>query len=158
MKIRNARFLAIGLLFCSAAALAAGGGGPDRPMEPEDPVVDAARAAIAKNDWTGAQKGLTEALARNAKNADYHSLYAYTVRKGPNPNMDLVFKHYNEALRIDPKHRNAHEYLGEAYLMVDNPAKAKEHLAALDKLCFFGCDEYTDLKKAIAAYEAKQKR
>jgi DNA-binding SARP family transcriptional activator len=72
--------------------------------------------------------------------------------------MDLVFQHYNEALRIDPKHRNAHEYLGEAYLMVDNPAKAKEHLAALDKLCFFGCDEFTDLKKAIAAYEAKQKR
>jgi len=55
--------------------------------------------------------------------------------------MSLVFKHYNEALRIDPEHRGAHEYLGEAYLMVGNLAKAKEHLAVLDKLCFFPCDE-----------------
>jgi len=64
--------------------------------------------------------------------------------------MSLVFKHYNEALRIDPDHRGAHEYLGEAYLMVGNVAKAKEHLSVLDKLCFFPCDEFTDLKKAIA--------
>ena len=157
MAMRNARFLAIGLLFCSAAAFGAGGA-PDKPIEPEDPVIEAARAAIAKNDWTGAQKGLMEALSRNAQNADYHNLYAYTTRKGPNPNMDLVFKHYNEALRIDPKHRGAHEYIGEAYLLVNNPAKAKEHLAALDRLCFFSCEEFTDLKKAIAAYEARLKR
>ena len=39
--------------------------------------------------------------------------------------------------------------------MSGNLAKAKEHLAALDKLCFFGCAEYDMLKKAIAAYEAK---
>jgi hypothetical protein len=70
--------------------------------------------------------------------------------------MNLVFKHYNEALRIDPKHRGAHEYIGEAYLMVGNVAKAKEHLGALDKLCFFPCAEYTDLKKAIAEYEKKR--
>ncbi len=70
--------------------------------------------------------------------------------------MSLVFKHYNEALRIDPDHRGAHEYLGEAYLMVGNLAKAKEHLSVLDKLCFFPCDEYSDLKKAIADYERKQ--
>jgi hypothetical protein len=71
--------------------------------------------------------------------------------------MELVFKHYREALRIDPKHRGATEYLGEAYLMVNDLPKAKEQLAALDKLCFFGCEEYTMLKKAIADYEAKPK-
>jgi DNA-binding SARP family transcriptional activator len=69
--------------------------------------------------------------------------------------MDQVFKHYNEALRLDPKHRGAHEYLGEAYLQVGNVAKAKEHLSALDKMCFFGCSEYDALKKAIADYDAK---
>jgi len=68
-----------------------------------------------------------------------------------------VFKHYNEALRIDPKHKGAHEYVGEAYLMVGNVAKAKEHLAALDRICFFGCDEYSLLKKAVAEFEAKGK-
>jgi hypothetical protein len=67
--------------------------------------------------------------------------------------MNVVFKHYNQALAIDPKHKGAHEYIGEAYLMVKNVAKAKEHLAQLDKLCFFSCAEYTDLKNAIATYE-----
>jgi tetratricopeptide (TPR) repeat protein len=71
--------------------------------------------------------------------------------------MQLVFKHYEEALRIDPKHRGAHEYIGEAYLMTGNLPKAREHLAALDKLCFFGCAELDQLKKAIAAYEGRTK-
>jgi hypothetical protein len=71
--------------------------------------------------------------------------------------MDLVFKHYHEALRLDAKHRDAHEYIGEAYLMVGNLAKAKEHLGLLDKLCFFPCSQYSDLKKAVADYEAKRK-
>ena len=39
--------------------------------------------------------------------------------------------------------------------MVGNVAKAKEHLGALDKICFFGCSEYNDLKKAISDAEAK---
>ena len=95
---------------------------------------------------------LKVALASSPNNADLHNLYAYAIRKGPKPDMDLVFKHYAEALRIDPKHRGAHEYIGEAYLMANNLAKAKEHLAALDRLCFFGCTEYTDLKLAIAAH------
>ena len=46
-----------------------------------------------------------------------------------------------------------HEYIGEAYLMLGNLAKAKEHLAALDRLCFFPCSQYRDLKKAVEAYE-----
>jgi len=40
--------------------------------------------------------------------------------------------------------------------MVGNVGKAKEHLTQLDKLCFFPCVEYTDLKKAIAAHESKR--
>ena len=61
-----------------------------------------------------------------------------------------------EALRLEPRHRGAHEYIGEAYLMAGNPAKAKEHLGQLDRLCTFGCEEYTKLKKALADYEQKQ--
>jgi len=56
-------------------------------------------------------------------------------------------------LAIDPKHRGAHEYIGEAYLTLDNLAKAKEHLATINSLCFFPCSEYRDLKKAVEAYE-----
>lgn len=158
MERRGAAILAITLLCFSGAVFAAGGDPPALSAAPADPAIEAVRAAIAKKDWPGAQKIMQDAVARDAKNADYHNLYAYATRKGANPDMSLVFKHYNEALRIDPKHLNAHEYIGEAYLLVNNLAKAKEHLAALDRLCFFGCDEYTDLKKAVAAYEARAKR
>ena len=123
------------------------------PKEPKDPAMDQARDAVAKQDWTGAQKILREAVARNPQDAAAHNLYAYAMRKGPNPAMDLVFRHYNEALRIDPKMRAAHEYIGEAYLMSGNVPKAREHLAQLDKLCSFGCEEYTKLKTELARYE-----
>ncbi len=148
------RSLIIALIALPGIALAAET--PSTSSAPRDPVLEQVAAATAKNDWSEAQATLRQALARNPDNADYHNLYAYSIRKGPNPDMSLVFKHYNEALRINPDHRGAHEYLGEAYLMVGNLAKAKEHLSVLDKLCFFPCDEYSDLKKAIADYERKQ--
>ena len=126
---------------------------PEPKKDPKDPAMEQARAAIAKEDWTRAQGVLREAVTRNPQDADAHNLYAYSLRKGPNPQMDVVFRHYNEALRIDPKHRAAHEYLGEAYLMSGNLPKAKEHLARLDQLCTFGCEEYTKLKREVAAHE-----
>jgi tetratricopeptide (TPR) repeat protein len=140
-------------LVASGTAL---GAGDPVAAEARDPVLEKVSAATRKQDWSGAQGVLKEALAANPGNANYHNLYAYSVRKAANPDMNLVFKHYNEALRLDPKHKGAHEYIGEAYLMVGNVAKAKEHLGQLDKLCFFGCSEYTDLKKAIAEHEAKR--
>ena len=142
-----------------AGLLAAGtvlAAGDPVTSEPKDPVLEQAAAATKRQDWAGAAGMLRDALAKDPNNAGYHNLYAYSIRKGANPDMNLVFKHYNEALRIDPKHRGAHEYIGEAYLMVGNVAKAKEHLGQLEKLCFFGCTEYTDLKKAIAQHETKR--
>ncbi|MEW6690409.1 MAG: tetratricopeptide repeat protein [Pseudomonadota bacterium] len=155
-QFRHAIILTI-LAGCGTA-LAAGGdpGTPIRDTEPKDQTVEAAQAKIAARDWAGAGELLAKAIARSPQNADYHNLYAYALRKGPNPNLELVFRHYNEALRIDPKHRGAHEYLGEAYLMQGNLAKAREHLAQLDRLCTFGCEEYSMLKKAVAEFEQRQ--
>ena len=120
-----------------------------------DPYIERYRSAADKQDWKAAAAVMRQAVEESPANPDYHNLYAYALRKGGSGQMDLVFKHYNEALRIDPKHKGAHEYIGEAYLMVGNVAKAKEHLGQLDKLCFFGCAEYNDLKRAISQYEAK---
>jgi hypothetical protein len=149
---------AISVLSTVGVARAAGDpGGGDRNWSSADPVVAKLASFTSRQDWKGAADYMKSEVARNPGSADYNNLYAYAVRKGPNPDMNLVFKHYNEALRIDPKHRGAHEYIGEAYLMVKDVAKAKEHLAKLDTLCTFGCEEFTDLKKAIADYEAKAK-
>jgi len=52
----------------------------------------------------------------------------------------------------------AHEYLGEAYLMVDDLARAEEHLSALRGICLIPCEEYGDLEKAIAAYRQRTGR
>jgi hypothetical protein len=169
--MKHSTCIAAALLLCAQAALAAGGGGggsssgggssgssgTSSQARKVDPVVASARAAFARLDWVGARTDLEAAIAANPNSADYHNLYAYSIRKGPNPDMSLVFAQYQEALRIDPKHLGAHEYIGEAYLQINNLAEAKVHLAALDKICFFGCDEYTDLKKAVAAYESSHK-
>ena len=150
---------------CIGAAMGAqaAGGAPD-PFQLEqerkrnqDPLVEGIQAAVAKADWPRAQELAREGVAKNPASPEYHNLYAYSMRKGPNPDMDMVFKQYEEALRIDPKHLGAHEYIGEAYLQMGNLAKAKEHLTVLDKICFFGCEEYSDLKKAVALYEKDHK-
>ena len=151
-------FLSSPVLCFAAGGGGGGGGGGDNNVSNADPVIAEAKAAIKKKDWAAAQATLKQALATNPVNADYHNLYAYSMRKAGGVDMAVVFQHYDEALRIDPKHRGAHEYSGEAYLEANDLPKAKEHLAALDKLCFFGCEEYTDLKKAVAAFEANHKR
>jgi len=153
------KLLAVLALLIPAAAIAAGDpGGSAVPSTPKDPVMERVAQATSRKDWPAAQAILKEAVAQQPGNADYHNLYAYSIRKGANPDMSLVFKHYNQALSIDPKHRGAHEYIGEAYLMVKNVAKAKEHLAQLDRICFFSCQEFSDLKAAIAAYEKQASR
>ena len=58
-------------------------------------------------------------------------------------------------MELNPKHLGVHEYIGEAYLEKGNLAKAKEHLRKLDDLCFWGCEEYTDLKEAVEKFEAR---
>ena len=145
------------LLFIISLSAYAADDPPSPPEKKKDAVVERYEAAAARQDWPAAAASLKEGLAKDPGNARYHNLYAYSLRKGPSPDLGLVFKHYNEALRLEPEHRGAHEYIGEAYLMSGNVAKAKEHLAQLDKLCFFSCSEFSDLKKAIADYE-QQKR
>jgi len=157
------RALIVSAAFAPTVLFAAGGGGGGGASvgalgtRASDPVLEAAANAIQTENWPQAQALLKELIARTPNDAEFHNLYAYSLRKGANPDMSLVFQHYNEALRLDPKHRGANEYLGEAYLMIGNLPKAKEQLATLDKICFFSCQEYTDLKKHIAEYEAKHK-
>jgi hypothetical protein len=58
-----------------------------------------------------------------------------------------AFAHYKRALELNPRHRGAHEYVGEAYLLVGALAKAEEHLAALQRICLLPCEELADLER-----------
>jgi len=111
-----------------------------------------ARKQIAAKQWPAAIDELKK--VNDTGSADWNNLMGYTLRKNSPPDVGAAEKFYNEALRIDPKHRGALEYSGELYLMTDNLPKAEERLAALDKLCATSCVEYNDLKKAVARYKA----
>ena len=93
------------------------------------------RAAIKAAEWKKAIGELAVAVREQPRNADGHNLLAYASRK-----------------------QATHEYIGETYLMDRQPAKAEEHLLRLKAICGgAACEEYEDLAKAVAAYEARAK-
>ena len=137
----------------SGIALAADTGAPPTPSPSAavDPLA-AARARIAEKKWDAALQELKRVNASG--NADWNNLMGYTLRKQATPDLEGAERFYNEALRIDPKHRGALEYSGELYLMKGDLPTAEKRLATLDKVCTFGCEQYTDLKKSIERYKA----
>lgn len=110
----------------------------------------AGKQAIERKEWKAAIEALSKAEKSMPGNADLHNFLGYAYRH--RDDLDNSFKHYKEALRLDPKHRGAHEYIGETYLKAQQPQKAVEHLAELEKICGRGCEEYKDLAAAIANY------
>jgi len=105
--------------------------------------------ALQRLDYPAAITHLRQVLTNQPDNADAQNAlgFAYVATR----RFDLAVKPLREALRLDPKHLSAHENLGSAYLGLGNKAKAREHLAALQRLCSGGCDEQRNLAKAIDA-------
>jgi tetratricopeptide (TPR) repeat protein len=124
------------------------GGYGDRnsPLAPYHELIEA-------QDYQAAIDKLTAALAEEPDDADLLNLLAFSQRKLMR--FDEAMVNYQKALQIKPKHLGANEYLGELYLQLGQPEQAEERLQVLDKACFFGCDEYDELKQAIEAYRSK---
>lgn len=155
---RSISILAMSLAAALPGAAFAMGGSSDAPAaakSTEDPNFTKAKSLIESRDYKGALPLLQQVVARNPKNADAYNLIGYATRKSGDANGSLQY--YNQALSIDPKHLGANEYIGEAYLMLDRPKEAEQHLARLDSLCVFGCVEQRELKAAIANYKAGKK-
>ena len=143
-------------LTASAFAAGGGGGGADQTAaKPADPNFTRAKAMIEARDYANALPLLQQVVAKDPRNADAYNLMGYATRKSGNANGSLQY--YQQALAIDARHLGANEYIGEAYLMLDQPAQAEQHLARLDSLCVFGCAEYRMLKAAVANYKAGKK-
>jgi Flp pilus assembly protein TadD len=118
-----------------------------------DPDYAAGKHAIENKDWQTAITRLSSAALRDTRNADIQNYLGYAYRHVGQ--LDAAFKHYQRALALSPRHRGAHEYVGEAYLLIGNLAKAEEHLAALKRICLLPCEEKDDLEKAIAEYRRR---
>ena len=145
--------LLAGLAF-SPFLLAAGmDTGPGPNARPVDPDYESGKKAIEVQNWKVALDSFGRVASREPSNADVQNYLGYAWRKSGD--LELAFKHYNEALRLDPKHKGAHEYIGEAYLIANDLANAEQHLSALEKICLIPCEEYEDLKKAIAEYRRR---
>jgi len=153
MKVRLAAAqLAVSLLLVATVCLAADT--DDGPAAAKlDPDYAAGKKAIESKDWSAAIKSLSSAALRDTRNADIQNYLGYAYRNAGQ--MEVAFKHYERALQLNPRHRGAHEYVGEAYLLLGNVSKAEEHLAALQKICLIPCEEYGDLKKEIDAYRKR---
>ena len=111
---------------------------------------------MEKKNWPEAAKRFETALKRNPDSADLQNYLGYTHRNLKQ--FDLSFKYYKRAIELEPRHRGAHEYIGEAYLMVNDLPNAEKHLAALRGICLLPCEELEDLEKAVATYKAKRPR
>ena len=156
---RAAHVLAL-LMVIPAIALAdgggggGGGGGDMTPAKKQTAEYTAGVQAIESKNFPRAISLLEIAVQRTPDDADAWNYLAYATRKNGDPAKSIPL--YEKALALDPRHLGAHEYIGEAYLALDNLPKAKEHLARLNRLCLFSCEEYRDLKKAVQAYEKSQ--
>lgn len=124
----------------------------DRELQDEiDAAVELiqARQRIATGDFAAAEVLLLTARGRTPDDPDVHSLLGLCARK--QGRLDESFTFYQEALRLDPDHRGAREYLGELHLQRDELALARAQLAELERLCPQGCEEREELADAIAA-------
>ena len=156
MKKAIAVLLLGGVATLGAGTLFAADTGPAVSQPNAGERMNMAREAIKNKDWRKSMAELNLVVREEPRNADAHNLLAFSYRKQATPNLPKAFEHYKTALSLNPKHKGAHEYIGEAYLMDKKPAEAEKHLVELEKICGNKtCEEYADLFKAIADHKTK---
>jgi Flp pilus assembly protein TadD len=151
---RFARLVRAGLLWTAIAALApiavADPYEADPDLATRDEDYAAGKKAADRKDWAEAVRLFQLAAVRNPDHADLQNILGFSYRNLKQ--FDLAFKHYRRAIELDPRHRGAHEYIGETYLMTGDVAGAERHLAALRQICLLPCEELKDLERAVAEY------
>ena len=129
-------------------ALGAGGDSNYSPVPQKPAGYNEAVALIAAEKYQEAILPLQSAEKMAQNDADIQNLLGFVHRK--TGRLDAAGGYYRRALEINPKHKGALEYQGELFLMRGDKDAAEANLAKLDKICWLGCSEYDDLKKAIA--------
>ncbi len=138
---RFAGFAAVLMIAGSAWAL-----GSSTPTRRTSRILQAAKSLIDDDKYSEAIPILQKLIKDKGAYADALNLLGYSYRKSGDAKTALDY--YNQALAMEPKHLGANEYLGELYLEMKQPDKAKERLAVLKAACG-DCEEYEDLENAI---------
>ena len=113
----------------------------------------AAKKDIKNKNYQSAYDRLMAGIGAEPGNADLHNMLGFSARKIGR--YDQSEQHYTKALSINPKHKQALEYMGELYLTLNQIDDAEALRERLDKICWLGCSELDDLEKAIADWKAK---
>ena len=148
MLIKYVMAFVLSALMISAAMAA---GSSSSSTQPKADNYENGVKAVKAADYRTAIMLLNKVVAAKPKDADAWNYIGFSNRKLKR--FDKALNAYQKALSIDPDHRGANEYLGELYLQTDDLANARKRLEKLNNICTFGCEEYDDLKAAIAAYE-----
>jgi Flp pilus assembly protein TadD len=148
--LKTKQIFVLALAACLALAHAA----DTSPTEPASSWQAQAQKEIKANNYSAAISTLEAANQSNS--ADWNNLLGYAQRKKSPPDLAAAERFYLAALKIDAKHRGALEYYGELLLMNNDLAGAEQMLARLDKACVFSCEEFRDLKEAIARFKSKK--
>ncbi|TMG81915.1 MAG: tetratricopeptide repeat protein [Betaproteobacteria bacterium] len=126
----------------------------DPDLAARDDDYAAGKRATEKKDWAEAVRRFKRAEMRHPDHADLQNILGFSYRNLKQ--YELALTHYRRAIELDPRHRGAHEYIGETYLLIGDLAGAQRHLAALKEICLLPCEELNDLDRAIAAYRARR--
>ena len=166
--------LATALGFClmiagPARADGGGGGGGDGSSTtcPRGEVYDASSMSCVKQgSGVLPDKALADYAYRLAKAERYdEALDVLNLMKNPNTPQALNYRgyatrklgrvdegisYYLKSVKLDPRYAQVREYLGEAYVIKGDMARAKAQLRKIKAICGTECEEYEDLAKAIA--------
>jgi tetratricopeptide (TPR) repeat protein len=159
---------ALAVVLASTAAVAVTSGGKsEQPPAGDDPYARG-KAAFEQEDWQGVIDHMTEAIEARPWHDDAHNLMGFAYRKLGD--YDRALEAYDRALELNPHHRGALEYLGEAYLELDRPELAKDMLDRLATECQriavgagerawrSECEEWQELNAAYEAYGSDRSR
>ncbi len=141
----------LSLLLASVPFFAQAAGSGSYSAAPSKPAgYDAAVKLIKEGQFAKAIPVLQDIEAKARDDADVQNLLGFAYRK--TGQLDKAGFHYEQALRLDPKHKGALEYQGELFLMLKDKASAEANYQRLKKICWLGCDELDDLEDALKNY------
>ena len=167
---RRPSVLAAALGFClmvAGPALAdGGGGGADKTTCPRGEVYDArTMSCVKQGSRVLPDKALTDYAYALAKAWRYdEALDVLNLLKNPNTPEALNYRgyatrkmgrvdegiaYYHKSIALDPRYAQVREYLGEAYVIKHDIARAKAQLRVIKTICGTDCEEYEDLAGAI---------
>lgn len=134
----------------------------DSDALPADDPYAMGQKAFDEEDWQSVIDHMTAVVKEKPWHDNAYSLLGFAHRKLGDFDSSLAF--YDKALTLNPHNREALEYLGEAYLEMDQPERTEDVLETLALECervaasfadgdwHTGCEQWIHLNAAYQAH------